>query len=680
MRLVTFAVAYASFTGSKVTPTQKVIQLLEDIKAKGEKEKHEEQVQFATYKTWCEHTATEKSKAIKDGNASIERLESAIAKNTADSNRLAKQIASHEDDIATWEGDKVASTRVRDIERTDFEALETHLSESIDAVTRATEVLQKENYDRKQASAKPSKEAEASLIEVMSMTSLIDTHSRRIINAFLQRDQGDTDGDAAHLAVEAPQAHGYSFQSQGVIDLLNKLKAKFEDERASARTTERNSKEAFQLLEQSLTNQVNEATRQKNEKSSTKATVLQQRGDNRGSLGDAVATRDDDSEFLSETTATCEKKAEDFEKRQQLRADEQVAVAKAIEILSSDDVTGNAKKHLPQDLSFIQLESRHKFLSAESAGPRVAAYLNEQGKRLNSRVLIALALRANDDPLRKVKKLIKDLIVKLMEEATAETEKQGWCNTELTENEHTRNAKTKKTELLYATIDQLKTSIAKITEEVQTLNEEVAFLDKSVQEATENRNKEKADNEVTVTDSKAGQDAVARALAVLQEFYSKAAKATALSQITAKARPEAPEIFDSPYKGQQGESGGVVAMLEVIQGDFARLQAETEADEVAAAKAHQQFLNESEIDKAQKVKDIEHKTGAKEDQSSLLKESEADKIGTQKELDAANAYYQTLKGQCISSGANYEDRAARREEEIESLQEALRILKSEDFE
>lgn len=46
---------------------------------------------------------------------------------------------------------------------------------------------------------------------------------------------------------------------------------------------------------------------------------------------------------------------------------------------------------------------------------------------------------------------------------------------------------------------------------------------------------------------------------VFQEFYAKAAEATAFVQ-------KQPEIFDSPYKGMQSENGGVVGMLEVYQG------------------------------------------------------------------------------------------------------------------
>merc|ERR1712224_197475 len=95
---------------------------------------------------------------------------------------------------------------------------------------------------------------------------------------------------------------------------------------------------------------------------------------------------------------------------------------------------------------------------------RVAAYLKGQASRINSRVLSALAMRVADDPFKKVKKMIKDLIVKLMEEANEEAEHKGWCDTELSTNEQTRKEKTEAVETLHAEIDELEASIAKLTE------------------------------------------------------------------------------------------------------------------------------------------------------------------------------------------------------------------------
>jgi len=328
--------------------------------------------------------------------------------------------------------------------------------------------------------------------------------------------------------------------------------------------------------------------------------------------------------------------------------------------------------------SLLQKGSSLAQLRADMASQtkvRVVLYLRKQAKQLNSRVLSALAMRVSDDPFQKVKKLIKDLLVRLMEEANEESEHKGWCDTELSTNEQTRKEKTEAVETLHAEIDQLEASIAKLTAEVTELTKQVAELAEAVSEATKLRQEEKAKNAETIEDAALAQTAVAQALTVLKEFYAKAGDATALLQ----QQPESPEIFDEAYKGMGAESGGVVGMLEVIESDFARLEAETKSDEESNQKAYDDFMTESDVNKAQMEKDIEHKTTKKQDQEQSLTTKKSDLEGTQKELDAALAYFDKLKPSCVDAGVSYEDRVARRKEEIESLQEALKILNGEDI-
>jgi hypothetical protein len=292
---------------------------------------------------------------------------------------------------------------------------------------------------------------------------------------------------------------------------------------------------------------------------------------------------------------------------------------------------------------------------------------------LNSRVLAAVAVRASEDPFTKVKKMIKDLIVKLMEEANEEAEQKGWCDTELTTNEQTRKEKTEAVETLTATTDELTASIAKLTEDIAELTTAVNELDAAMAKATALRTAEKAKNTETVADAKAAQTAVEKALTVLKEFYEKAGEATAFVQ----QKKQEPEIFDDkPYQGMGGESGGVVGMLEVILSDFARLEADTSSAEETAQTEYDEFMTDSTTDKTSKSTDIDHKSEKKQDQSQTLTEKKKELAGTQKELDAALAYYDKLKPTCIN-GPSYEDRVARREEEIASLGEALKILNGE---
>jgi len=641
---------------SAVTPVQKVIQLLNGMVEKGKKEKHEEQVQFAAYKQFCDDTTVEKQRAIKEANEMIEILQADIQKYEADAAQLAKEIAKHDEDISTWEGDFKAASKVREIEHTDYVATHKDYTESIDALDEGIATLKKQAHDVKQAAA--------SLMQV-SASNIIPAESKKVIDAFLAQDPDDE-----NLAVAAPEANAYEFQAQGIVDMLTKLAGKFEDERTDLEKEETNARHAFEMLSQDLKAQIGQATSARTEKSEAKAKALQSSADAKGDLQDTTTTRDDDSKYLADLTATCEQKSSDFAARQQLRAEEIAAVEKAIEILSSGAVSGASEKHLPQ---LIQKSSSLAQLRTVATNPnqlRVASYLKEQASRINSRVLSALSMRVAEDPFKKVKKMIKDLIVKLMEEANEEAEHKGWCDTELSTNEQTRKEKTEAVETLHAEIDELEASIAKLTEEITDLTKAVAELDAAVATATSVREEEKAKNTVTIKDSQDAQTAVAQALSVLKDFYAKAAEATSFVQ--------QPEVFDEPYKGMQSENGGVVGMIEVIQSDFARLESETSAAEAEAQKQYDEFMGDSSVDKAQKSKDIEHKSGKKQNHEQALQEAKTDLDGTQKELDAALAYYEKLKPSCVDAGESYEDRVARRKEEIESLQEALRILNGED--
>merc|ERR1712226_1741566 len=263
-------------------------------------------------------------------------------------------------------------------------------------------------------------------------------------------------------------------------------------------------KQAFEMLMQDLNAQIDQAKSDVEIKSETKAKKLQAKATAEGDVADTTTTRDEDQKYLNDLTATCEQKASDFESRQQLRAEELEAVSKAIEIVSSGAVAGSADKHLPSLLQTRSSSSLSQFMSKSGedlSRARVAKYLQAQATKLNSRVLSAVASHASDDPFTKVKKMIKDLIVKLMEEANEEAEQKGWCDTELSTNEQTRKEKTDAVETLHAEIDQLEASISKLTEDIGELSQAVSDLNSEMAEAVTLRQTEKATNEQTIADA-----------------------------------------------------------------------------------------------------------------------------------------------------------------------------------
>jgi len=146
-----------------------------------------------------------------------------------------------------------------------------------------------------------------------------------------------------------------------------------------------------------------------------------------------------------------------------------------------------------------------------------------------------------------------------------------------------------------------------------------------------------------------------------------------------KGHKEGQQTFGETYKGQQDQAGGVLALLEVIQSDFANLKADTEAAESAAQKAYEDLMTEAKKSKAVKEKKVEMNTADKASAEAKLQEDIAELKSTQDELLAADRYYEKLVPQCVDQGMTWDERQKARQDEITSLKEALKILGSEDI-
>merc|ERR1719215_1425716 len=213
-----------------------------------------------------------------------------------------------------------------------------------------------------------------------------------------------------------------------------------------------------------------------------------------------------------------------------------------------------------------------------------------------------------------------------------------------------------------AEIDGLSADIADMGATIDKLVKEQAELTKAMQEATAQREAEHAENTATIADAAAGIEAVQNAIVILKEFYS--SQSAFLQQV--------PEM--AAYKGMQSSKGGVIGMLEVIETDFMRLKADTEASEKAAAEEYNTFMGDSQASKLQKH-ESEVQLRLDKDQSEFERsQTQKDLRATEEELARANKYFAYLKPNCLEVHVNWEERVARRKEEIAALKQAYAIL------
>mmetsp|Transcript_91103 Transcript_91103/g.208851 ORF Transcript_91103/g.208851 Transcript_91103/m.208851 type:complete len:660 (+) Transcript_91103:66-2045(+) len=646
-------------SAANVTPTQKVIELLQGMAQKAEAEKEAEVKDHFKYVTFCEDTATAKQRAIDVGNKKIEQLKAEIATETASSEKLGGEIEELDGEISQAEQEMQAATELRAQEKNDYMVQDQDYAESLDAMDRAIIELKKMDHSTAQAEMLLQKTAAHSKMVSVGEWEQVWRVLAQSKKTGLLQDSG------------APEVAAYTSHMGGIIGMLEDMKDKISEEKAQLNTEEANRGHAYELSMIDLSDKVEFDKQIRGEKASARASANKGAAEADGELSETTAVRNEDVQFLSDHNAECKKNSEEFEMRQETRAEEVKALGKAIEILSSDSVAGNSAKYrlVQTGTSFIQRKS-----SSGLRGPkqqRLFDFLQSAAARLDSRnlgvVAAQLASKSGGDPMAKVKEMISDLIERLEKQASEEAEHHGWCDKQMHDNKLTREELQSTIEQLQAKIDELAASIAKLGDDVAGLETEIKELNDARSKATAQRDEEHKENTATIQDAKEAQAAVQKALEVLKGFYDKAASA------------------EGGYSGQQSESTGVLGMLEVIDSDFARLESETTADEESASTAYNKFMLESggcgyhkgaEVcgSIADKTDLIKKKTKLSKKQSSEKHKTEKDLQDTQGEMAAAEETHDKLQPACVTPDVSVEERVQKREEEIESLQQALEIL------
>lgn len=635
--LLTFAALFAPVRSETVTPVQKVVQMMNDMLAKSKKDKDAEMVEFSTYKQFCQSTSAEKTRNIADGKDAIVQLKADIEKAGADVLELVKGMELLQVDIDEWGAQKADAEALAAKEKADFMSVQAEYAAAIDAVERALQVL-------KSSPGQSFAQVKTSLLQLT-----VSAHSRAIIDAFLKKVQHDpAEVLLQESSFQTPKT--YESSSGGIIDMVKDLGAKFKEEKYAIETEFAKKEHASMMVMQDLTDNLERANKEFSMKASTKSQREKDKAEAEGDLADTTASLGEDTTYLADLTKECAKRAEEFENNQVIRAGECEALMKAIEIMSGAAV-GGGTAHLP---GLVQEASSFAQLRSSAFSPmqhRVASFLKRRAKQTNSRILSLIAVRVSEDPFKKIKKMIQDMVDKLMEEANEEAEHKGFCDTEMGTNKNTRDEKSEAVEKLTAEIEGLTADITKLAEDAAALGDAITAIDMAVSTATAERNDEKLKNTATIEDAKVAGEATARATQVLKDFYSKAS---------------------GPAQGSS--STGILGMLEVIQSDFVRLETETTSAEDSASKAYTEFMRESSKDKAVKSASQKNKLNTKVEKEGDLEAAKKDLAGNQEELDAALAYFEKLKPSCVEAGESYEERVARRKEEIESLTDALKIL------
>lgn len=628
--------------GQSAPVLKKVISMLQSMKETGEKEMHEEEVQYAAFSSWCDGEIATKTREVGESGDEIQLLQASIESGEA-------AVAAHKEklqgvlaEMAKWSAQKENATMVRTKETTMYKETHQDYTESIQAIMKASRSL------------KAHRQAEA-----VSLLTKLPPAATRKVAAFL----------ALHHGTKTPELDSLDFSSDRIEDMLNELRDKFTDERSKLEKEEMTLHHAHQSLMQELTTMISQAEAEQSDLTQREASERQGLGANRANLADAEASEKEMKTYLEQVTQNCAKKAKDFKERSKLRAGELSAIDKAVDLLSSEEVgRTQGRLSLRQGTALVSLR-----LPDAQPALRAAEYLQNQAVKFNSRVLFSMATRlsSNADPMASVRTMLNNLITTLEKESSEEMEHRDWCENEMSANEKAREDRTSSVETLKTQVDSAESLVAKLGAEITELESQLSENQESLANQTEARKLEKSENEKTVADAKSAEEAVAKAIEVLRNFYASSFVQTAATTSRLSA---APKIFDGAYSPSGGDA--IIAMLEVVQSDYSKLETTTASQEMSAQKDFDNLKSEMAILKVQQEKDVEHKKVQKGEKEQEIVGKHADLQNADKELTAAMEYYEQLKDSCLSTGSTAMERAARRTEEIQSLKEAMDLLET----
>lgn len=653
-------------------PLGAVIDLMDELTAKVEKEGVQELKAYTEYVQWCKDVNRNGKQDIATATAKIEKLNAAIAEETSNGDVASSKIDDLAADIAANEKDIEAATTVRDKERADFEAAESELVDGVDTLGRAIGVISREMAKNPAALVQLDMTSMQNLVQavgaIVEAAGLSTADSKKLV-ALAQTQESNDDE-----APGAPSAAVYKSHSGGIVDVLEDMKEKAEGELADLRKAEGTAQHNFNMLKQGLEDELGQFNKELTAQKAAKAAADEARATAEGELNVTSKDLAESEQNLATAQSTCQEVAANHQASLNSRAEELAAIAQAKKILTDTSSGAVAQTY---DFAQVTMQTRTDLANAEviTAIKKLAEkYHSASLSQLASRVTAAIRYggRNSDDVFAKVKGLIRNMIDRLTAEAADEATEKAWCD------EQTQKTTAKKDDLegdiakLTSKIDRAASRSATLKEEVKELQAELANLAAAQAEADKLRGEQNADYTQAKSDLELGLGGVRKALGVLRDYYQNDAALLqgSFSSMMQQAPPPKPMV----HSAAGGAGGSIINILEVVESDFATNLAKEEQEESEAQSAYDKMTQENKITRSIKEQDVKYKTQESASLDKEIADLTSDRDTAEKEHSAVTEYLGQVNARCIAKPETYEERASRRQAEISGLKEALSIL------
>jgi len=708
---IVLGVALATQAGAiKSTPVEKVVTLLKDLSEKVAKEGAKDAAEYDKFACFCKEQADEKQYAMEKSQKKIEYLKAELEELGTAKTELDGEIVMLDEETQKLEKTIEKKTSDRQDQHDKYLEVASDMNDAIDACKRAIESMK--------TSKRQMKGAKLDLTQVTSGLAKVVQKQAALL--------ASVPGALALLSeVDGKGAPKFQYHSNDIIATLENLLSTFVNQKKRTDFDEFDIKAAFERVKLGLQNEMKFASKSSEDKATISQAKQEAIAEAEGSKKQEETDHDMDKVFVKRLSYECEEKAKLFDQRSTLRASELSTLQQATANLESGAVLADKKlgthsllqksamgkayqkvaikflqkaaaakpKPLSKPVAFVQISETNHQASRDEAGlERVRSFLDDAAHRTESGALSAIATRvriaasrSSPDHYVKVRGLIKDLLDKLKADALGESDQKADCDEGIAKATHDRDEANARLEVANGKLVTFSAKKESLEDENEKLSKQITDLKKGITEAMELNDEQQEALDETLATAEAGVTSVQYALSLLEGFYGKAA----LLQEEPTPPPSKyvtsrdgntvgdlrPDTFEDEYEGSKDESTGIIGILEVILSDFDQNAKQATKDKFESAAATKTFVEDAE-------KQVTAKTELRDDTNAAALTSVTGNIlGEENEikdatglLDSATKALADWHTMCVKGEETYEERKAKREEEIAALKQAIEIL------
>merc|ERR1719271_1860462 len=307
---------------------------------------------------------------------------------------------------------------------------------------------------------------------------------------------------------------------------------------------------------------------------------------------------------------------------------------------------------------------------------RASAALRTAAKKQQSLALLALSQRVKLDPFKKLNGIIDDMAAALKKQMADEVDERDFCVKEFNENDVQTLKKNNEIKDLQALIETSKATIETLTAEMDQLQADIEEMEVQMKKASEERENSNHEFQTAVTDQRATQTILKKALARLEQFYGKQTLIQMGQEPGAAVPPPPPAM--SEMKPNQG-SGGVMMLIQNIIEEAHEMEVDALSAEADAQAGYEEFIKNSNAAIATAKKQITEKTDSRSDTEATKVGAEGDLAASLEDAEKLATYKADLHKSCDFLMKNFDTRQSAITAEIEGLGQAKSILSGADF-